>query len=199
MKSKLHSLAVLIAFVALQANAGGYDICIDYPVNYSIYLISFAIILILCFVFAYFFKLLKNILSYGIVLTSSFLLFVLLVNFTPIKQYIEFKYKQKLECIFPSKEESSVSEQTLYENTEVVEPSKIYTRDEFTKLAIGQSKESVLSVIGKPETTSLSSDSEYWYYQGKTIDPITGKSDYSIQLVFEVSGGYSIVKSINFN
>ena len=198
LKNKLHLLLVFIAFVALQANAGGYDVCIDYPVNYSIYLIGFSVILVLCFVFAHFLKFLKNILSYGVMLTLSFLLFVLLVNISPIKQYIEFKYNQKLECVFPS-EESSVSEQTSFENTEVVEPLKSYTRDEFSKLAMGQSKESVLTIIGKPETTSQSSDSEYWYYHGKTIDPITGKIDYSIQLVFEVSGGYSIVKAINFN
>ncbi len=198
MKNKLHLLLGLVAFVTLQANAGGYDVCIDYPVNYYIYFVGFSVILVLCFVLAHFFKLLKNILSYGITLTLSFLLFVLLVNISPIKQYIEFKYNQKLECAFPS-QESSVSEQASYENTEVVEPPKSYMRDEFSKLVMGQSKESVLAALGRPESTSQSTDTEYWYYHGKTIDPITEKSDYSVQVVFEVSGGYSVVKSVNFN
>lgn len=67
-----------------------------------------------------------------------------------------------------------------------VEPErKRYTRAEFTKLVVGKTQAEVIQAVGKPDSTSESGGRVWWYYSNTTTDPITGKTDQSIQLVFE--------------
>ena len=70
---------------------------------------------------------------------------------------------------------------------------KILTRDEFTRLIYLKTQDEVLKLIGKPVSTggsnclnkSPSECSSQWYYENKSYDPITGKVDIWIQVIFE--------------
>lgn len=71
---------------------------------------------------------------------------------------------------------------------------KAYTRDEFRKLVLNKTADEVIKAVGKPDSTSELGDSVWWYYKNVTTDPITGKTDQSVQLAF--SGG--VVASVNY-
>jgi outer membrane protein assembly factor BamE (lipoprotein component of BamABCDE complex) len=61
--------------------------------------------------------------------------------------------------------------------------AKQYTREEFRAMLVGKSKEDVLKLAGKPDVTQDGGRTEYWYYNGRTADPITGKTDVRAQVV----------------
>ena len=181
-----------------EAVAGGYDACIDYPVNYRVWAIFLSIIFILSLLIASKIKLFKK---YPVLISSLLLtlvLFAVLVNISYVKDHLEHDYQQKFNCLFSSVDASSTSEQSP-EAVKAPEEPKIYLRDELEGLVRNKKQEEVLSILGTPYSTSKSSDTEYWYYHEKTIDPVTQKTDYSLQLVFELAEGYMVVSSINFN
>ena len=65
------------------------------------------------------------------------------------------------------------------------------TRNEFeAKLVVGMSEQEVIAAIGTPDSTSENGNLKFWYYKQKTVDPITGKVDSSIQVCFK-NGKYS--------
>ncbi len=67
------------------------------------------------------------------------------------------------------------------------EQRKTMSRDEFgAKLVVGMSEQEVLAAVGTPDnTTKEDSDGDkYWYYWERTVDPIKGKVDSSIQVCF---------------
>ena len=60
------------------------------------------------------------------------------------------------------------------------------TRDEFgAKLVVGMSVQEVIAAVGTPDSTADSGELKWWYYKQKTVDPITGKVDSSIQVCFK--------------
>jgi outer membrane protein assembly factor BamE (lipoprotein component of BamABCDE complex) len=73
---------------------------------------------------------------------------------------------------------------------------KTYPRDEFKLLVIGKTKDEVKAVLGAPSSTSEASDETYWYYQGVSTDPATGKTDYRAQIAFSNKTGK--VVAVNF-
>jgi hypothetical protein len=60
----------------------------------------------------------------------------------------------------------------------------VYSRDEFTDLLMGKTGGEVIEAVGEPFRTSEDSDSAYWHYRHRTRDPITGKLDSDVQVVF---------------
>lgn len=50
---------------------------------------------------------------------------------------------------------------------------------------MGKCYTAVIEAVGRPDRTQLSGRNEYWYYAGKTTDPVTSKIDRSAQVVFE--------------
>ncbi len=57
-----------------------------------------------------------------------------------------------------------------------------YQRDEFQKLVVGKTKLQLIDLLGKPTSTSEAGPWEYWQYNERTIDPVTGKVDTVAQL-----------------
>ena len=53
----------------------------------------------------------------------------------------------------------------------------------------------MIDLVGKPSSTQNNSGLECWYYERRTIDPVTKKTDFSAQVVFEDGR----VTSVNFN
>lgn len=77
----------------------------------------------------------------------------------------------------------------------VVEKEKnTMLRDDFKKAIMFEAPEQVIVAIGRPDTTQQTGTTEYWYYHYVTRDPITGKVDYSAQVIIENGE----VKSVNF-
>lgn len=64
------------------------------------------------------------------------------------------------------------------------EPKPI-SRTEFSKLIVGKTPNEVIAAVGKPDTTQSSSDggNAYWYYNGRTFDPVNGKIDSDAQVI----------------
>jgi hypothetical protein len=68
------------------------------------------------------------------------------------------------------------------------------SRQEFRRLVTGRTMNQVLENVGKPHDTQDSEISVYWYYQNRTVDPVTGKTDWQVQVVFT----NGCVSSVNF-
>lgn len=68
----------------------------------------------------------------------------------------------------------------------VEKQQRVYTRDEFKRLVVGKGPDEVQKAIGKPYTTRESTNSQlkYWHYSRVSKDPVTGKLDVDIQVVF---------------
>jgi hypothetical protein len=66
------------------------------------------------------------------------------------------------------------------------------TRDEFKAKVIGKTTAEVLEAVGKPDSTALSSPGNYWYYQRKTFDPVTGKNDQTAAVTIEKDKAVSV-------
>jgi outer membrane protein assembly factor BamE (lipoprotein component of BamABCDE complex) len=65
------------------------------------------------------------------------------------------------------------------------EVKKTYTREEFRKLIVGKGQDEVIATVGRPDTTQDSGRNPTWYYRNLTVDPITGKTDHSAQVIFK--------------
>ena len=180
-----------------QAVAGGYDPCVDYPLNYGLWAILLGIFFILSLGIAKLFKFPKQLATYALMLLLSFILVTATVNIPFVRNYLEYEFKQKFECIFSSSDVSA-SEQSS-ETVEVPQQPHVYLREEFEALIVNKKQEEVLSLLGAPYSTSKNGGTEYWYYHETTIDPITKKADYTVQLIFELKDGYIVVNSVNFN
>lgn len=69
---------------------------------------------------------------------------------------------------------------------------KVYSRDEFRGLVVGKTPDEVIRAVGRPDKTS-GADSRYWSYRERTRDPITGKTDGNIMVVFENGAAARVV------
>jgi hypothetical protein len=75
------------------------------------------------------------------------------------------------------------------------EPSKsVMTREEFRQAVLWKSTNDVIQSVGRPDRTQDSGGSQYWYYEKRTKDPVSGKVDRSVQVV--IQNGF--VESVNF-
>jgi hypothetical protein len=72
--------------------------------------------------------------------------------------------------------------------------SEPISRDLFSIIAEGADAKAMKAMFGIPESTQ-SGSSDLWYYRGASYDPVTGKTDWTAQVVFE-SGR---VVRVNFN
>lgn len=61
----------------------------------------------------------------------------------------------------------------------------ILSRSEFQQIVIGQSAEAVLARLGRPNETQDLAGTQMWYYQKKTMDPVTQSVDDMAQIMFE--------------
>lgn len=59
------------------------------------------------------------------------------------------------------------------------------TRDAFTAAVKGKTANDVLVAVGKPDQTTASGDTQYWYYQERTVDPVSGNADREAQVIIE--------------
>ena len=67
-------------------------------------------------------------------------------------------------------------------------PAKTYTRDEFKALVMGKTRDAVRGGVGLPDSMQEDANdpnAATWYYDKRTIDPVTGKTDVDAQVVFE--------------
>ena len=60
----------------------------------------------------------------------------------------------------------------------------VYPREEFARLVLDHSPADLLSTLGRPSRTSTDSDTEYWHYFNRTRDPVTGRLDSDVQVIF---------------
>ena len=58
----------------------------------------------------------------------------------------------------------------------VIESRKTFTREEFKAAVLGKTKDQILTLLGKPDSTS-GGRSDGWSYNRITVDPISGKTD----------------------
>jgi len=58
-------------------------------------------------------------------------------------------------------------------------------RDEFRKRATGKTPEQMIEEFGRPDSTTERATGDYWYYRRRTVDPVTGKVDAHIQVIFK--------------
>lgn len=75
-------------------------------------------------------------------------------------------------------------------------PPAVMTRDEFiAKCRVGDGYVQCQNAVGRPDRTQGgTSSTEYWYFDRRTRDPVTGKTDHNAQVVIE--RGW--VRAINF-
>ena len=73
--------------------------------------------------------------------------------------------------------------------------AQVLLRDDFRKTVIGKTPQEVIDAVGKPDLTQeLAGVGTFWYYDNKTKDPVTGKIDFRVQVIFE----YGRVTSVNY-
>jgi hypothetical protein len=59
-------------------------------------------------------------------------------------------------------------------------------RAKFRESVVGKTPDEVIAAAGKPDSTSESGrGTANWYYQERTVDPVTEKLDGRVQVVFE--------------
>lgn len=61
---------------------------------------------------------------------------------------------------------------------------KVYERDEFRAAVEGKTQDEVLKLLGKPDQTSDTGPDSDWDYRERTYDRVSGKTDFSVRLVF---------------
>lgn len=58
-------------------------------------------------------------------------------------------------------------------------------RETFREAVISRSADEVHRAVGRPDSTSGPGDYELWSYEGRTFDPVTGKSDLTANVFFK--------------
>ncbi|HKB00996.1 MAG TPA: hypothetical protein VKD90_02200 [Gemmataceae bacterium] len=69
-----------------------------------------------------------------------------------------------------------------------------YTREKFRELVIGKTPDEVIAAVGKPDRTVESGTAVFWYYDARTTNPATGKTDKKAQVVIR----YGKAAEINY-
>jgi hypothetical protein len=67
-----------------------------------------------------------------------------------------------------------------------------FTRAEFRQAVMGKTGEEVKQFLGEPKSSQEFGDQIIWYYEGRTVDPVSGNTDNQAQLVIE-DGRVSLV------
>jgi hypothetical protein len=57
-------------------------------------------------------------------------------------------------------------------------------REEFRALLLDKTPDEVRALVGAPDSTSDTTLGVYWYYKGRTRDPVTGNTDSRAQVAF---------------
>ena len=93
------------------------------------------------------------------------------------------------------KEEALKEEAARKIAAEEAKKPKIYFRSEFKDLVLGKSKAQVIANVGRPDSTSESSDSRksYWNYKRRTMDVISNTIDSVVIVAFE----FGVASAIN--
>lgn len=90
--------------------------------------------------------------------------------------------------------EKQVPDGVSKQDIDQVTQPKYLTRDEFRNQLKYRSPATVIDLIGKPDSTSENSDIIFYYYNQRTIDPVTEKLDSTAQITFNNQE----IESINF-
>lgn len=61
----------------------------------------------------------------------------------------------------------------------------VYDRAKFRGLVLGRTPDQVRAAVGKPDRMVESGTAVFWYYEGRTVNPTTGKPDKKVQVVFQ--------------
>lgn len=69
--------------------------------------------------------------------------------------------------------------------TQAATTRTVYTREEFRKLVVGLTPDEVIAKVGRPYATQDSGSEPMWYYNGLARDPVSGKVDTFIQVIFK--------------
>lgn len=80
------------------------------------------------------------------------------------------------------------------EPVQQVATPKPISRNEFYNRINDKRSEEVIQIVGAPDSRQQSGQKEYWYYRGKTYDPLTNKVDQSAQVFVD----WGKVKEVNF-
>ena len=111
------------------------------------------------------------------------------VHFTEDPTTIPEKYRDKAKGRLSEEDYANTEREKLEERLKEKARKRIrFTREEFEKLIIDKNKEQVIALIGPPDSTSASSDSdtEYWYYRGGIAYDATTRTIYSsVQIRFK--------------
>jgi hypothetical protein len=70
----------------------------------------------------------------------------------------------------------------------------VFDRAVFRGLVLGRTPEEVTAAVGKPDRMVESGTAVFWYYDGRTTSPATGKPDAKVQVVFQLGR----VQEINY-
>jgi hypothetical protein len=66
-------------------------------------------------------------------------------------------------------------------------PSKIYSRPDFERAIKGKTKAQITALLGKP-TDTTGGEWDNWSWRDITRDPVTGKIDFFVSIVFSPDG-----------
>ena len=106
------------------------------------------------------------------------------------------KFGNEAGLLFESSSEKTARIQRELDAARAANLAKPMSRWEFESTLVKQcASSSGLPRVGIPDSTQQSGDREYWYYRGKSVDPVTGKVDMLAQVVMK----YGCVESVNFN
>jgi hypothetical protein len=76
-----------------------------------------------------------------------------------------------------------------------VRANRNLTRDQLRTLVSDMTEQQVIDTLGKPdETTDQGGVAKFWYYRDVAVDPVTGKRNAQVQIMFE----RGTVKTVNF-
>jgi hypothetical protein len=73
------------------------------------------------------------------------------------------------------------------EAAEAAKAAKLMTREEFTNLIAGKTPDEVIAAMGAPDSIQRSrkDTDSIWFYNRRTKDPVTGKVDVSVEVIFK--------------
>lgn len=71
---------------------------------------------------------------------------------------------------------------------------RLMERSDFSSAIRGKRSDHVQEIVGRPSSTQVNGSRDYWYYDYKTYDAVSGKPDRTAQVVLE----YGLVDQVNF-
>jgi hypothetical protein len=127
-------------------------------------------------------KPMKNACMFSLVFAASFAIYFVSSNFSSSKS----TPTSYLQSAWQHGSTEQRGQKDAEDESEAKKP-KPMTRDEFKRAVMGENYYVVINLaskIGEPDSSQEAGKTKYLYYSGKSVDPITGKPDRLIQVVF---------------